>query len=104
MSAVHVGQRVDFTARSEQRLRNFNGVRRSFLAIAFDAVRGDLMKKRGPMQRRVEVRHPRRTDSNQFGMFAQQRLQCGNVTVDDRFDIFRQRRPTLEIVPASDVS
>ena len=119
LSAVEVGQRVDFGARFEQGLRNFNGVLRSFLPIALDAIGSHVMKERRPMHRRVKVRDTRRTGSNQFRIVAQRRPQCSHVAVDDcfhcrfeladrgillsdRVDIFRQRRPVSEVVPTGD--
>ncbi|MBI3695005.1 MAG: hypothetical protein HY238_09240 [Acidobacteria bacterium] len=119
MSAVHVGQRVNFGAGVEQGFRNFNGVFWSLLAVTLDAVGGDVMKQRRAMHRRVKVRDTRRTRSNQFRIFAQQRFQRGQVTCDNRlharfeledrrtvpsncFDVFRKRGPTLEVVPARD--
>ena len=79
LPAIHVGQRVNFGARREQGFCNFHGVRRSLLAVTFNAVGRDVMQKRGTMHRRVEIVDARRTRLNQFRIFAQQRFQRAQV-------------------------
>lgn len=56
MPAVQIRQGVDLGACLEQHPGDFHSVLRSLLTMAFDAVGGDVMKKRGPMHGRVEVR------------------------------------------------
>ena len=64
LSAVHPRQCVNFGAGFEQDRRDFNGVIGCSLAVTFDAVGGDVMKKRGPMRRRGKMRDTRRPRSN----------------------------------------
>ena len=60
LSAVHPRQCVNLVASFEQHRRDFDGVIGCFLAVTFDAVGGDVMKKGGPMHRQVKMRDTRR--------------------------------------------
>ena len=48
-AAVNFGCSVDVGARSEEKLCDLDGIGRSFLAISFDTVGGDVVEKRGAM-------------------------------------------------------
>src|SRR5258707_135859 len=95
MSAVQVGQRVNFGARLKQGFGNINGVLWSLLAVTLDAVGGDVMKKRRTMHGWIKMSNTRRTRPNQFRIFAQPRFERSQITRDDglhgRFELEDRR-------------
>jgi hypothetical protein len=69
---VHVRECVRFGSCFEKDPRNLHGVGRRFLAIAFHAVRRNIMEQRGSVQRRVVRRYTRGSGANQLGILTQQ--------------------------------
>ena len=78
-SAVEVGDGVDVGARVEQEFGDGHDVRGSFLAVAFDAVGGDVVQERGLVTARG-------AGAGQVRVFAQQIFQCVEVAGDDGVD------------------
>ena len=85
LTAVHVRERVRIRSCFEQHRRDRDRILGCPLAIPLDAVGGDVVQQRGPMHRRVEMRHARRARVHQVRMCAEQRLQRGEIAVDDGF-------------------
>jgi hypothetical protein len=111
-AAVDVGAGVDLRAGLEQQLGDAGGVLGALLAVALDAVRGDVVEQRG-------VVFARRTRAWQLGVFAQQTPQRRLIALDDRvhgglerrdlgaragqrFDVGSELRPAEEAVRARD--
>ncbi len=85
-ASVHIGERVGIGAGFEQNPGDFDSVLWSFLAVAFDSIRGDVVKERCAVLRGIEAAGARGSGADQLGMVAQQRAEFFGVAGDDGFD------------------
>ncbi len=77
VASVNICARIHVGARAKQQAGNFDDVLRRLLAVAFDTVGRDIMKKRGPM-------FPAGAPVHKPGMSAQQAAKSRDLAGDDR--------------------
>ena len=81
LSAVHVGERVGRGARLEERPGDIDSVRRRLLVVVLDAVRGDVMEQRGPVDQWIEVSRSCRAGVHQVPVVGKRGGKRGDIPV-----------------------